>query len=126
MFCRISSGLLYRFIIIILDNIFNIEKILMQTFTRAQQTRNVALLGITFLIMFTSFNSLQNIVSKIYNDYGYVNLGQTSVLVLYFTFGIATFITPYAIRKFGYKKVMFISSLGYAVYEGAGLIIALF
>lgn len=85
----------------------------------------MALLGVTFMIMFTAFNSLQNIVSKIYGEYGYDNLGETSILLLYFTFGVCTFITPYFIRKFGYKKVMFISSLGYGVYEGVGLIIAL-
>jgi MFS family permease len=46
-------------------------------------------------------------------------------LLLYFVFGVCTFITPFFIRKFGYKKVMFISSLGYAIYEGMGLIIGL-
>jgi MFS family permease len=45
--------------------------------------------------------------------------------VLYFVFGVCTFITPFFIRRFGYKKVMFLSSLGYAVYEGVGLIISL-
>jgi len=40
-------------------------------------------------------------------------------------FGISTFFTPYIIRTFGYKKVMFVSSLGYGIYEGAGLMIAL-
>jgi MFS family permease len=40
-------------------------------------------------------------------------------------FGVGTFISPFVIRKHGFKKVMFFSSLGYAVYEGAGLIVAL-
>ena len=93
--------------------------------TREQQTGRVALLGVTFMIMFTAFNSLQNMVSKIYAQYGYGNLGEISVLVLYFVFGITTFFTPYVIRQFGFKKVMFISSMGYAVYEGVGLVIAL-
>ena len=90
-----------------------------------QQTLNVAFLGVIFMIMFTAYNSLQNIVSKIYSEYGYDNLGETSVLLLYSVFGVCTFITPYIIRKFGYKKVMFISSLGYATYEGAGLVITM-
>lgn len=68
------------------------------------------------MIMFTAFNSLQNSVATIFNDYGYTNLGKASLLFLYFVFGISTFITPYFIRKWGYKKVMFISSLGYALY----------
>lgn len=93
--------------------------------THGQQTGRVAFLGVAFMIMFTAFNSLQNIVSKIYNDYGYENLGQVSILLLYFTFGATTLVTPFLIRKLGYKKVLFISSLGYAVYQGVGLVIAL-
>ena len=75
--------------------------------------------------MFTAFNSLQNSVSTIYDDYGYKNLGTASLLFLYFVFGVSTFFTPFIIRKWGYKTVMFVSSLGYALYELAGLIIAL-
>jgi hypothetical protein len=93
--------------------------------TRSQQNKRVAFLGITFMLMFTAFNSLQNIVSKIYADYGYDDLGEISILLLYFVFGVCTFFTPYIIRTFGYKKVMFCSSLGYVVFEGAGLVIAL-
>jgi hypothetical protein len=68
------------------------------------------------MIMFTAFNSLQNIVSKVYKEYGYDSLGETSILFLYFVFGVSTFFTPFVIRKYGFKKVMFVSSLGYAVY----------
>jgi len=38
---------------------------------------------------------------------------------------LATFFTPYVIRKMGYKAVMFYSSLGYSVYEGVGLLVAM-
>jgi MFS family permease len=93
--------------------------------TAKQQTGRVAFLGVSFLTMFIAFNSLQNTVSSVYKDYGYGNLGEVSVLVLYAFFGLTTFVTPYIIRTFGYKKVMFISSLGYATYEAAGLIITI-
>ena len=95
------------------------------TFTRSQQNYSVTILGVTFMIMFTAFNSLQNSVSTIFDDYGLDNLGKVSLLFLYGVFGVATFFTPFIIRKFGYKKVMFVSSLGYALYSLAGLIIAL-
>lgn len=47
----------------------------MQGLTHKQQTARVAFLGVIFLIMFTTFNSLQNIVSKVYKEYGYDSLG---------------------------------------------------
>jgi MFS family permease len=97
----------------------------MGEFTPAQQKGRTAYLGIAFMIMFTAFNSLQNIVSKIYSDYGYTNLGTASVLLLYFVYGAFTFVAPYLIRGLGYKKSMFFSSLGYGIFEAAGLIIAL-
>ncbi len=97
----------------------------MGAITRKQQTLRVAFLGVIFMIMFTAFNSLQNIVSKVYKEYGYDSLGEASILLLYFVFGISTFFTPFIIRKYGFKTVMFCSSLGYGFYEGAGLVIAL-
>ena len=74
--------------------------------------------------MFTSFNSLQSIVSKLYEDYHYNNLGQTAILFLYFAFGIFTVFSSYIIKALGYKKCMFFSSLGYAIFEATGIVVA--
>lgn len=93
--------------------------------TRSQQNYRVAFLGFIFMLMFTAFNSLQNTVASVYEDEGLTNLGKVSLLFLYFVFGVTTFITPFVIRKFGYNRVLFISSLGYALYSLAGLIIVL-
>ena len=82
-------------------------------------------LGISFMIMLTAFNSLQNIVSKLYEDYHYHNLGQASIIAIYLALGICTFFTSYFIKKFGYKTVLTVSSLGYAMFDVTGLIIAL-
>jgi len=68
------------------------------------------------MIMFTSFNSLQNIVSKLYEEYHYANLGQVAIIGIYLTFAICTLFTSYIIKSFGYKTVMFVSSLGYAIF----------
>jgi hypothetical protein len=84
--------------------------------TRRQQNYRVAFLGLTFMLMFTAFNSLQNTVSGIYEDEGFTNLGKASLLVVYFVFGIFTFFTGFAIRKFGYNRVLFASSLGYVLF----------
>jgi hypothetical protein len=68
------------------------------------------------MIMFTSFNSLQNMVSKLYEEYGYNNLGQSAILFIYLTFAICTVFTSFIIKNIGFKKAMFLSSLGYAIF----------
>lgn len=93
--------------------------------TRSQQNSRVIFLGFIFMLMFTAFNSLQNTVSTVYDDQGLENLGKVSLLFLYAVFGVTTFFTAFFIRKFGYNIVLFISSLGYALYSLAGLIIVL-
>ena len=93
--------------------------------TRAQQNYRVIFLGVSFMLMFTAFNSLQNTVAGIYEDQGFDNLGKASLLTVYGVFGFCVFFTGFVIRKFGYNKVLFISSLGYVLYELAGLVIAM-
>lgn len=73
--------------------------------------------------MFTSFNSLQNIVSKLYDEYDYQNLGQTALMFIYGTFGVGVFFSSFIVKKLGYKKAMFFSSLGYGVFEATGFLI---
>lgn len=80
-------------------------------------------LGISFMLMFTSYNSLQNIVSKLYDEYNYKNLGQTAVMFLYGAFGLVTPFSSFVVKKLGYKKSMFFCSLGYAFFEATGLLI---
>lgn len=75
------------------------------------------------MIMFTSFNSLQNIVSKLYDEYGYQNLGQTALMFIYGAFGVGVFFSSFIVKKLGYKKAMFFSSLGYGVFEATGFLI---
>ncbi len=68
------------------------------------------------MIMFTSYNSLQNIVSKLYEEYDYKNLGQTAVTFIYGSFGVTTLFSSFIVKSLGYKKSMFFSSLGYGVF----------
>lgn len=62
-------------------------------------------------------------VSKLYEEYGFNNLGQSAILFIYLTFAICTIFTSFIIKNIGYKKAMFFSSLGYAIFEATGLLI---
>lgn len=75
------------------------------------------------MLMFTSFNSLQNIVSKLYEEYSYDNLGQTALMFIYGAFGITTVFSSFIVKKLGYKKAMFFSSIGYVVFEATTLLV---
>jgi fucose permease len=66
--------------------------------------------------MFTAYNSLQNIVSKMYDEYHFTNMGQTAVMAVYASFALATIFSSFIVKKLGYKKSMFFASLGYAIF----------
>jgi len=68
------------------------------------------------MIMFTSYNSLQNIVSKLYDEYNFKNMGQTAVMAIYAAFGVTTLFSSFIVKKLGYKKAMFFASLGYGIF----------
>jgi MFS family permease len=83
----------------------------------------VGFLGLSFMLMFTAFNSLQNMIAEIYDGLGLKSLGQIALFSIYGAFGITTFISSYLIEKFGYKKIMFFSGLGYGFFELTGLLV---
>lgn len=95
----------------------------MNNLTVKEQYVRIIYLGISFMIMFTSYNSLQNIVSKLYEEYDYKNLGQTALLLIYGAFGVNVIFSSFIVKKLGYKKSMFFASLGYGIFEATGLLI---
>jgi hypothetical protein len=101
---------------LILPLYFIIKNMSNQNLTIKQQYFRIGYLGFSFMIMFTSFFSLQNMVSKLYEDYNYKNLGQVSLLVIYLSFGICTIFSSYVVKRVGYKRSMFFSSLGYVIF----------
>lgn len=90
---------------------------------RKKQYIAVGILGFSFMMMFTAFNSLQNMISSLYEALGLGPLGQISLFCIYGAFGATTLISSFMIEKFGYKKIMFFSGLGYAFFELTGLLV---
>jgi Na+/melibiose symporter-like transporter len=108
------------------NNYLNINRYKdMSHFTIKEQYKRVLYLGVSFMIMFTSYNSLQNIVSKVYDDHGLKKLGQIELMCLYAFFGITTFFSSFIVKKLGYKRTFFIASFGYAICEAVALVVVL-
>lgn len=84
---------------------------------------SVGFLGVSFMMMFTAFNSLQNMIAELYEELALGSLGQIALFCIYGSFGITTFISSFMIEKFGYKKTMFFSGLGYGFFELTGLLV---
>ena len=97
----------------------------MSEFTPREQYVRIVYLGIVFMFLSISFNSLSNIVAKIYDDYGLYNLGQAATMALYTAYGITTFFSSYIIRLLGFKKSMLFGSLGCTVFEVVGIVVAI-
>ena len=81
----------------------------------------VAYMGVCFLILYTAFTSTQNLMSEIYDQIGYKSLGQTTLLVLYAAFGISIMIVPAIIKRWSYKKGVYIGALGHLPMLLAGV-----
>lgn len=93
----------------------------MDSVDKKQQYISVGILGVCFMLMFTAYNSLQNMISSIYSQMGYKSLGQISVFCIYGSFGIANFFAAYVIERVSYRKLMFFCSVGYTLFNMTGM-----
>ena len=97
--------------------IFFYIKILMRPYVRT------VYLGLSFMIMFTSFNGLQNMLGQIYLQQGYKTLGSLSIFFIYALFSLSTLISPYFVNKVGYKYSFVLASLTYVAFSASGIYI---
>ena len=82
-----------------------------------QILKNVAVLSIAFLFMFTSYNCISNIQSSLNQQEG---LGSGSIAVVYAALIVSCmFLAPIVVAKFGCKWTIPISMSGYVLYMAA-------
>ena len=76
-------------------------------------------IGASFLVMFTAFNSANNLVSEIYDQLDYQSLGQLSSLVLCFA-TLPVILFPGFMDRWSHKNAVFVGSLGFIFTFFAG------
>ncbi|KAL4498497.1 hypothetical protein ABPG72_019615 [Tetrahymena utriculariae] len=81
----------------------------------------VVYLSISFLILFTAYSSTQNIIGVLFKEQGYEQLGFTSLIFLYFSFAISTLFVNRIIKKYSYKTIFSLSSIGYTLLNISGI-----
>ena len=76
--------------------------------------------GFFYLLIQSSYNPAQNLVSSLFNQKGYSGLGQLTLFTNWTLFGLANLLTSHVKRYFRYGTGMFLGNMGYAVfYVGA-------
>ena len=84
--------------------------------------KRVMSLACIFMLLFSAFNAAQNMVSQIYSQLGYSALGNVTLITLYVVFSIANLFVTKFLQYFSYQIALFLSCLGYALFQLAGVI----
>ncbi|MCX6738283.1 MAG: MFS transporter [Candidatus Parcubacteria bacterium] len=80
------------------------------------KNKNLVFLFIGFLLLFMGFDSSQYYFSSIFYSENIKLISLVSLSLIYLTFAIATFFSPFFCRKLGLKKSFFVSSLFYPLF----------
>eukprot|EP01017_Pseudomicrothorax_dubius_P039759 TRINITY_DN613_c0_g1_i1.p1 TRINITY_DN613_c0_g1~~TRINITY_DN613_c0_g1_i1.p1 ORF type:complete len:256 (+),score=33.78 TRINITY_DN613_c0_g1_i1:115-882(+) len=78
-------------------------------------------ISLVFLIMFTAFNSIQNLVSEIYEQSGYDNLGRICLFTFNTAFCIGSFATARIVKRLGLSPSIFFATLPYLLASVSGI-----
>lgn len=76
---------------------------------------NLTILSLGYMMLFTAFNTCQNLSAKVMKDNGFDNLGYYSIAILYFCFSICSFFATAIVNKIGNIRISM--SLGALCYS---------
>ena len=80
------------------------------------------ILSIAFLLLFSAFNTAQNLASSVLKNLGFDNLGFISLALLYLTFAICSFLSSKVVNSWGERISMFVGSACYTLYIASFLL----
>eukprot|EP00347_Sterkiella_histriomuscorum_P002200 403369080 len=78
--------------------------------------KGVLWISICFFVLFLAFSASANVASKALRECGFQNLGFYSLAMIYFFFGISSFITPLIVRRIKPKYCVMIASTAYGIW----------
>ena len=79
--------------------------------------KDLVVIAVGFLLLFSAFSSLQNLLSSLYPQNGFLSL-----CLIYVVFMISCLIMPsLVIQKTGWKYALVLSMIGYSVYTISNL-----
>jgi len=80
----------------------------------------VIYVGLCFMMLFTAFQSAQNLVSQIYEQLKYTGLGRICIFSIYGALGIGNIFAPHVKRQISHKAGMLIGSFFYTLFIAIG------
>ncbi|KAH9495871.1 Protein unc-93 A [Bulinus truncatus] len=80
---------------------------------QGKEIRNIVVLTVSFQVVFTAFNALQNLHSSVHDEQ---RLGLISLAVLYFTSALSSVVSPTVIGLLGARTVLAVFFLFHCVY----------
>ncbi len=75
------------------------------------------------MVLFTSFYSVQNMVSQVFAQLDYGNLGNISLLTMYISYGMASFFSTYIMRLCSVRTSFLLSALAFNVFIAMGFFV---
>ncbi|KAM3137371.1 hypothetical protein pb186bvf_010551 [Paramecium bursaria] len=94
-----------------------------QPYKRANLVK-VSILGSQFLLMFSAFNSAQNLIALLYEQSGLGSLGISSLWVLYLVYAFGTLFSNNICSRVSPKYTLFFSGLMYSIYLSSGILVS--
>ena len=79
------------------------------------------ILALIFVLLFTAFDSAENMISSIYDDMKKQGLGQTSLAVVYVVLAVNNLFVTSIYKRISFKTGLFFASFGYVLFLGSGI-----
>lgn len=82
------------------------------------------IMSIGFQLLFSVFNTAQNLAAQVLTDLGFGNFGFYSLAVLYLTFSLCCFVATAIVNRCGERVCMVGGALCYTMYNGCFILAA--